>query len=334
MMTLAAVTPPAQRSLGSNNEEDGKGQRQLLSHQNHGKTARGGLVKAKDYTSDDEMSFGEHRTKKKLRVNEVVDEGINEGTTEQRDIRVGREHQVHVPPFTANQRSVSRNPTCVWRPGVIVQDEIDSYIQQAAEMLTPYLRENRWTHEEPYSPFPIERMEELNQSVNWSRLPTLSSVATASSLASVRRVDALREFDVDALLWNLSASNYDVKTALVSIEASPRDYLTVWSPRERTLFNNGFRRYAGSLRAIYKHMGNKDLEDVIDYHYRFKIPDQYRRSQDRKREQAIRMLECIETRRNLNAPILVPSSLRTELGGNDENTKNGDWCVISSLWSV
>lgn len=105
------------------------------------------------------------------------------------------------------------------------------------------------------------------------------------------------------------------------------DYLIAWDLNEKTRFNAGFRRYSGSLRAIYKGMGNKALPEVIDYHYRFKIPDQFRRVQERKREQAIRMLECIETKRNLNAPIVVSNVV---LGGHasaaPEKKKDGmDW---------
>jgi len=76
-------------------------------------------------------------------------------------------------------------------------------------------------------------------------------------------------------------------------------------------------------------MGDKGLSEVIDYHYRFKIPDQFRKVQERKREQAIRMLECIETKRHLNAPIIM-STIST-MGPIKEKAKgNGDWTKTGS----
>lgn len=125
-------------------------------------------------------------------------------------------------------------------------------------------------------------------------------------------------------------SQYDVKNALGVVSASPREFVTVWTPQDKNVFDNAFRRYSGSLRAIYKGMGNKNLQDVIDYHYRFKIPDQFRRFQERKREQAVRMLECIETRRSLNAPILMPTNLRPQSSGDDQNG-GGSWYVMPSV---
>jgi hypothetical protein len=84
----------------------------------------------------------------------------------------------------------------------------------------------------------------------------------------------------------------------------------------------------------------KTLEDVIDYHYRFKIPYMFNRFQDRKREQAVRMLECIETRRSIETPILVPgcqecmgsssqSAKKTATGSDEANLNGQDWSKTS-----
>ncbi len=208
---------------------------------------------------------------------------------------------------------------------MITQEKIDEYVQDAAKVLTPFLRERRWTQEEAYAPFPSARFEENFKALSRRRLPTLSSVSTVFSL-STKSADGLREVDADALLTNLHSSQYDVEVALATVSASPRDFVTVWTPQEKTVFDTGFRRYAGSLRAIYKGMGSKDLQDVIDYHYRFKIPDQFRRFQERKLEQAVRMLECIETRRSINAPILMPTSLRPQ-NAVDDQKQAGNWWV-------
>ena len=292
--------------------------------------------------SDDDDSDGSDRAHQRTaaankrrrvgngRSSTAEEEGIDEGTTEERDIQVGRDHQVYVPPFARNPQIVSRNPIRMWKPGKISPDGTDEYFAKAAQILTPFLREHHLSQEEPYAPFPTARMEELSKSLRRERLPTLSSVATAASLTG-RPLEVLREYNLDALLWNLHVSNYQVDAAIAAIQASPQEYLTVWSPQEKTIFNAAFRRYSGSLRAIYQGMGNKALQEVIDYHYRFKIPDQYRRVQERKREQAVRMLECIETKRNVDAPILLTGTAswaaQQQSGTADEKNDSVDWYV-------
>ncbi len=291
---------------------------------------------AKRGSSDNTTGILTTSAQKRRRVGDfATEEGIDDGITMQ--IQVGPDHQVKVPKFVANQYNmsniVSRKPVRMWKPDKISQEGTDDYIEQAAHILTPYLRQHHLTQEEPYAPFPTQRMEELSRSLSRQRLPTLSSVSTVSSLTT-HKVDALREFNIDALLRNLHVSNYNVRAAIAAIEASPMDYLVAWSSHEKARFNTGFRRYSGSLRAIYKGMGSKSLSDVIDYHYRFKIPDQFRKIQERKREQAIRMLEVIETKRNLNAPIVVSTGIPGERpslsrGAFDEGDK-GDWTKTGS----
>jgi hypothetical protein len=326
-MTVSALNSK-KRSVGdgdgdSGNSGDNDKQRKS------GETSGGQFLH--NLTSPTKQDNGGMGNQKRRRVGDFAEtEGIDEGTTEQRDIQIGSDHQVRVPPFVPNQYNnnntiVSRNPVRMWTPDKISQEGTDDYIEKAAKILSPYLREHRLTQEEPYAPFPTKRMEELSKLLRRKRLPTLSSVSSVSSLTT-HKVDALREFNIDSLLRNLHVSNYNVGAAIAAIEASPKDYLVAWSQHEKARFNTGFRRYSGSLRAIYKGMGNKALSEVIDYHYRFKIPDQFRRVQERKREQAIRMLECIETKRKLNAPIVVSSEASgPPSGSSDENKDKLDW---------
>lgn len=250
---------------------------------------------------------------------------FQEGTTEQRDIRVGKEHQANVPPFVPNQRVVNRKPTLVWKRGKITQPEMAKFFQRVSEILTPYLRDKRLTHEEPYSPLPWDVMERTVHSRGSTTMPTLSSICTAFTLSQTK-ADLLREYDVDAILTVLHENNYDVEDALDAIESSPSDFLTVWPRQEKELFNSGFRRYSGSLRMICKGIASsKDFHDVIDYHYRFKIPDQFRRFQDIKQEQAIRMMECIETRRNVHSTIPINTERNAASESLVNRKKEGGW---------
>mmetsp|Transcript_87023 Transcript_87023/g.130488 ORF Transcript_87023/g.130488 Transcript_87023/m.130488 type:complete len:615 (-) Transcript_87023:44-1888(-) len=254
--------------------------------------------------------------------------GPDEGSTEKRNIRVGPGHQAIVPSYLPNQISVSRNPIPVWKPGKISDTDMDDFLSKAAAILSPYLRSQKLTHTEPYSPLQCDRMEALYHSLDGAIKPTLSTVCTASELSSGPRADMLRECDSDAILAILNKMNYDTTAALAAIETNPRDFLTVWSIQEKELFNSGFRRYSGSLRMIYKGIApSKDFKQVIDYHYRFKIPDQFRIFQDKKREQAVRMMECIETRRNISAGIQNSSFL------NSVAEPSAKKRVVGSEWS-
>jgi hypothetical protein len=319
-MTLAAVQKKQNTTSDDDDEEEHRN-RAFLDTASAGNSSSAPNGSGSDEDTESAMSIEDSRKRKRG----DAEEGIDEGTTEQRYIKVGKEHQVLVPPFVPNQKSVSRHPIKVWEPGTITQEKIDEYMDEVSKILTPYLRDRRLTQEEAYSPFPTARMEELSQTLAWNRLPTLSSVSTSSSL-STKKVDALREFDCDALLRNLHSCNCDIQAALSLVQSNPRNFSTIWLPQEKNVFDNGFRRYSGSLRAIFKGMGSKDLQQVIDYHYRFKIPDQFRRFQERKREQAVRMLECIETRRSLNAPILMPKDLKPQNTTEDQK-ESKDWYV-------
>ena len=107
-----------------------------------------------------------------------------------------------------------------------------------------------------------------------------------------------RECNVDMLLANLHEHKYDPEAAIKSIEWNPDQYLTIWNRQQKELFNSGFRRYYGSLRMIGKGVGrSKGHKDVVDYFYRFKIPEQFCKYKDRKREQAKRILQTVEKRK-------------------------------------
>jgi hypothetical protein len=275
------------------------------------------------FTSDDDDDDDSDSNNDDYRQNGGIP--VAEGSTEKRDIQVGPEHQVVVPKFLPNQKVVSRNPTLVWQPGKISDEELDDYFKQAAAIITPFLHKHGLTMSEPYSPLPSDQMEEVVREAGTERLPTLSSISTASSLSG-KRNSLLRECDADSLLFVLSQKMYNVKDALASIEASPRDFVTVWSPDEKERFDSGFRRYSGSLRMIGKGIApTKDFKDTIDYHYRFKIPDQFRRFQDKKREQAVRMIECIETRRHLNVVINTQSDRIGIQDNGGVKRKASDW---------
>lgn len=230
---------------------------------------------------------------------------IGEGAIDPRNTRVGPEHQVSVPKFDPSHKVkiVSRNPKAVWKPGQTSREDVQIYMTKAAGILIPYLKRKGLTHTEPYSPLTWDKMEALTKEMGTDKLPTLSTICTASAL-SEKRIDMLREVDADALMRLLHEHSYNSEGALRAINAAPKNFVTTMTMAQKDIVNSAFRRYAGSFRMVYKALAPaKSLQDVIDYIYRHKIPDQYRLFQETKREAAIRIVESIESRRNINANI-------------------------------
>lgn len=250
-----------------------------------------------------------------------------EGSTTKGSIFVGPEHQVDVPPFTPGQTVASRNPTLVWKPGAVSDDVVDEYLNKASKILNDYMEQNGLVVDDPYAPLPSARVMAMVEAENNGKPLTLSRLSTASSLSKDRN-ELMRECKLDELLTTLQENDYNPEKALAYVAENPREFLTIWTEKERESFNSVFRRNQGSLRMIAKALsGTKTFKDVVDYHYRFKIPDQFRRYQEKKREQALRMMECVEHRRSLEAPISQRHEAAAELRKRDAAKKNEEWYV-------
>ena len=257
---------------------------------------------------------------------EMVD---TEGSTAKGNIFIGPEHQVYVPPFVPGQKVTSRNPTLVWMPGAIPDEIFDGYLQDSSKILNDYMEQSGLVIDDPYAPLPSARVEAMIQAENNGNPMTLSRMSTASTLSKARN-ELTRECKLDQLLATLKDHDYNPKEALDYVAAHPRDYLTIWTHKERDTFNHVFRRHSGALRMISKALaGTKTFKDVVDYHYRFKIPDQFRRYQEKKREQAVRMMECLEHRRSHETSILPRDEAAAEKRKRVEAKKSKDeWYVF------
>jgi hypothetical protein len=221
---------------------------------------------------------------------------LTEGANTKGKIMIGPEHQATVEPFHAGRQVVSRNPQLMWRKEAGSAVNMDKYLGDAAEILLEYLEQKGLLTEEPYFPFPEEKMQTFLKEQKLSSM-TLSNLSTGSSMTKGRN-KLTRECKLDRLIELLHTKEYSIEEALKEIKSSPQDYVTLWTKMERDLFDSGFRRYSGSLRLITANsLVAKNFKDVVDYHYRFKIPGQFRRYQDKKREHAVRMMEIIENRR-------------------------------------
>lgn len=250
--------------------------------------------------ASEEQGDGENSNAESTRM--VVAEG--EGSVLRESIEIGPEHQAVVPPFEPNQRPPqSRNPKLVWKRGSFTDEQVAEFLDGVAQHHTAFLDRYRLSATAAYTPvLDVKKLTRILQH-RPERL-TGSSLSTSSMLAGEHHRAALRkECDADALLEILTHCNGDIDEA---IEESAMDMNRItrggWTLSERARYNEGFRHHQGALRRIAKTLAPaKSMQDVVDYHFRCKIPDQFRQYQEKKREIAVRIVECMEEKRSFHA---------------------------------
>ncbi|GKY95105.1 hypothetical protein MPSEU_000474500 [Mayamaea pseudoterrestris] len=265
-------------------------------------------------TLDDDHSSASSSGERSTFSDQVRIEG--EGSNLRGDIQIGPKFQVDVPPFSPGapyNPTSGRKPQLVWRADSISDDALHSFLKQLSMVLNDYLEKHGLTTLDgpPYTPLPIDKAEAFMAELNVDRLYP-SHMSSASSL-TLKQSGLLKECDIDAALQFLHEHGYNIEKALDAIKTDLSKVTNGWTRTEKNIFNDGYRQEQGVIRNIAKlFQPMKTHKDVIDYWYRFKISDQFRLYQERKREQAIRMIECIETRRfhefTLSAPRVEQSS--------------------------
>jgi hypothetical protein len=199
-----------------------------------------------------------------------------EGSATQK-IMVGENHQAVIPVLTKNARGkyeTSRDapPMLVWKPDSISDAKLHKFVQDVEQLLMSHMKNKD-----------IELLRTVPPDLDPRHLPSGFTC---------------REIRVDQVLKLLHDKSYNIDLALKVIKASPHIYLDNWTRREKEMYNIGFKRHYSAIRLIAKEIGpTKTHKDVVDYHYRYKIPDQFQRYQDKKRELARKMLDCIEKHR-------------------------------------
>jgi len=197
-----------------------------------------------------------------------------EGSATQQ-IMVGEKHQAVISKLVTNKGFTSKrgiSPTLVWKPNVLSGEEFDSFVVEIGKILKEYLKQSS-----------IEITRSLPHNLSPKHLPSNFTC---------------REFDMDAICKVLHDKSYNVSVAIKNVKDNPKRYLFLWTKEDKELYNTGFRRHFSTIRLISKGMGEaKNHKEVVDYHYRFKIPDQFKRYEDKKREQARRILECVDRHR-------------------------------------
>ena len=206
---------------------------------------------------------------------------ITEGPTVGK-IHVGPNHQAVVPEQLDLERKTSRRgmanppsariPTLVWDPKSNDDSVVESFLDEACALLV----KNRITAAE-MKPF---------HEANCVESPDLN--------AETKRP---RECKIDVLLIELHNCKYNAKKALKKVSEKPEKFTTIWTRNEKDQFDASYRAYRESLRAISQSMGEgRSTNDVIDYLYRFKLVENFRRFSAKKREKAREMMETVENR--------------------------------------
>jgi len=210
---------------------------------------------------------------------------ISEGSTLQGVINIGPGHQVSIPPLLNKKDYVSnrsQRAQPVWIPGKLSDEEVEMYIKDAMQYLERYMMKNYHYNG--------------NKSDN-NFNPSLKGTGERKKLEN-QPYQSVRECNLDFILCTLHDNTYDRTSALCAISKFPDCYLTVWNPEEQEYFNIGFMRHFSELHLILKGIrSSRNHKDVVDYYYRFKIPDLFQRYKQKKREQARRMMGYAEIRK-------------------------------------
>jgi hypothetical protein len=251
------------------------------------------------------------------------------------DIQIGPKYQVPVGRFDPAAKYIApRQPQLVWKANAVSDEDIYSFLRQLAPIHNEYLvKHGLTTLDGPaYSPLPADKAEALMRDNNYQKLFP-SHMSTASTLSS-RRNGLLKECNVDAILELFHDNGYSVDKAIDAVRGDLAKITNAWSKTEKRIFNDGFRREQGALRSIAKLlMPMRNYNDVIDYWFRFKVSDQFRLYQDKKREQAIRMMECIEKRRYHESSLKV-SAPPLSMGGRQRNDSHWSDTSVAEVASA
>ena len=229
-------------------------------------------------------------------------------TAKEGAIHVGPNHQASIPPMPTGSLSSrmtnrkinykiedsGKQPTPIWLPNSVSDDIYNQYLSEAATILKKFMNENDIESDGVNASSIL--MGALGDGREIELLKAEKSSSPTKIVKQTERKTRLltRECNEDKLIATLHDASYDLPSAIKRIKDDPIAYLTVWSSNEKESFNNGFRRYRGSLRSISKGVSSKTYKDIVDYHYRFKIPMQFRKYQEKKREQAKRMMGVMD----------------------------------------
>jgi hypothetical protein len=239
-----------------------------------------------------------------------------EGSVLRHSIQIGPNYQASVPSFSSEPSS---HPTyssnregpakVVWKPGHISDDDFNQFVHRLASLHTPYLRNNRYTSIEPYTALSCDQYEmewAKRTEVDLDAYSTSSTFSTASALATDQRASLLKECDVDAVLELIHDHQYDTNRAWQTIQSNVASISTpIWTIHDKNFYRTEVHHCTGDINGVAtKLVRKKSFRDVIDFHYRFYIPDNFRIVRCRILERTMNTLRTLHhARRRQNGGI-------------------------------
>ncbi|KAL3821680.1 hypothetical protein ACHAXA_003238 [Cyclostephanos tholiformis] len=220
-------------------------------------------------------------------------------------IRIGDNHQADIPPQLNLQRKTSfrclANPpsqrisTLVWDPAKDEGNHVDNFLRETNSLLSNHLK-----------------------AVGLEPFHLTNYIGSLDVEAEAKKP---REIDVVSLLTELHECRGDARKAIKRIEDRPERFMTIWSKNDKDLFDASYRIYRESIRMIANSLNSKNCKEVVDYQYRFKYCENFRRFMRKKREKAEEIMATVEDR------------MLTEKIKEDEKKCRGEYDVDSSTSS-
>jgi hypothetical protein len=223
-------------------------------------------------------------------------------------VLVGTDHQATVPKYNpalqyANTRVV---PKVVWKVNSIKDEALNDFAHRLAELHTPYIRGQKLTATEAYSPLNSEDLERewRLRSSDKDVLPTGSTFGTASALSADRRCALLKECDLDTVLELLHDNGYDVNRLMGYLSFNLDVISCGWTMQDKSIYTREARSADGDLDGIAKKMiPHKTYREIVDYYYRYHIPDKFRILRNRVRSRAVQTLRALNEQRRQSSGI-------------------------------
>ena len=195
-------------------------------------------------------------------------------------IRIGDHHQAEIPPQLDLQRKISfrglanppsqRIPVLVWDPATDEGNHVDDFLEEACSQLGKHMKM-----------IGLEPFHEAN---------------CIGSLDAEAEAKTPREIDIVSILTELHECKGDVRKTIKRIEDRPERFMTIWSKNDMERFDASYRIYRESIRMIANTLGERNCKEVVDYQYRFKYCENFRRFMRKKREKAEEIMATVEDR--------------------------------------
>ncbi|GMH98327.1 hypothetical protein TrVE_jg12913 [Triparma verrucosa] len=222
---------------------------------------------------------------------EDEDEGVQNITQEHKGvINVGHSYQACIPPRVESYESVREEPKMVWDPKIDGK-KVGNFLEKSYKAIeselggfTPHpgSTSNLTSSTPSPSSLFIDNLDS-GDLILPGDVGVILEVLCKAKGSVEEAVEVVRDrarnvkLSIDKTATQSTAENESDSDVEDEDKEESDKIALVWTSREKNLFDAGFKRHSGALRNISLGLSTKTNRDVIDFHYRFKIPSQYRK---------------------------------------------------------